>query len=158
MLFLLQTRILKVPSKYCCSHQKIYNWICDEWWCMNRGVISRNILVVPILDKIWKKCTFWNFYIVNLENIGSARALGHTPKWRHCICILCRRSKFYPFWISLRILATRMAPWRVNESEMKWRRETGTSSINCSTARQEATLVTLVSIWETIGWILFSRY
>ena len=31
MLFLLQTRILKVPSKYCCSHQKIYNWICDEW-------------------------------------------------------------------------------------------------------------------------------
>ena len=72
--------------------------------------------------------------------------------------LLCRRSKFYPFWISLRILATRMAPWRVNESEMKWRRETGTSSINCSTARQEATLVTLVSIWETIGWILFSRY
>ena len=41
----------------------------------SRGVISQNILVVPILDKIWKNAYFSNSYIVNSENIGSARAL-----------------------------------------------------------------------------------
>ena len=43
-----------------------------------RGVISQNILVVPILDKIKKNAYFANSYIVNSENIGSARAL-----WAH---------------------------------------------------------------------------
>ena len=43
---------------------------------MFRGIISQNILVVPIIDEIWWKIAqFANSYIVNSENIGSAQAL-----------------------------------------------------------------------------------
>ena len=43
-----------------------------------RSVISQKILVVPILDRFEKIAYFANSYIVNSENIGSARAL-----WAH---------------------------------------------------------------------------
>ena len=50
----------------------------DVVFSIIRGVISQNILVVPILDKIFKNAYFANSCKVNSENIGSARAL-----WAH---------------------------------------------------------------------------